>query len=88
MHYYGMGFNSLTVDGTKAQVNYDNINFVSPAGDGSLITFRDGMTLLVKEQINLEWPMSNDALFIPADSAAQSAQSEHETISLVPPSAD
>lgn len=57
-------FNCLTmIEGIKTQVNYDNINFIVPSDYGSLITFRDGETLMVKEKVNLAWPSSDDALF-------------------------
>jgi hypothetical protein len=61
-------FNQLTtIEGVPTQVNYDNINYILPIDEASsMLTFIGGETLLVKEKLNLEWPLGdNNLLFTP-----------------------
>ena len=55
-----------TVD-KKVMVNFENINYIEQGINGhigSFITFLDGSTMHVKEQLNLEWPHNLDKRYV------------------------
>jgi hypothetical protein len=54
-----------SIEGASVQVNFDNVIHIAANDEhSSLITFTGGETLLIRGELNSEWPGGNKSLII------------------------